>query len=168
MIKDEIKNLFIKFLRDNGHRITNERFLILDSALSMESHFDADELYIKMSGDYIRVSRATVYNTLELMNGCNILTKHNFKGDRARYETKYGRKNHYHIICLSCNTILEFENDSIGKTLDKICKGKELKLLDHSLQVFASCYKSGHCNCRKIKSRANSNIIKSGKSTGKL
>jgi Fur family ferric uptake transcriptional regulator len=145
MVKDDIKNSFIDYLRKNNHRITNERFLILDSALSMENHFDADELYNKMRKNFIRVSRATVYTTLELMSDCKILTKHNFKGDRARYETKFGRKNHYHIICLRCNKIIEFENNSIEKTLSKLCKEKDLRLLDHSIQVFASCKDSAQC-----------------------
>jgi Fur family transcriptional regulator, ferric uptake regulator len=145
MVKDDIKNSFIDYLRKNNHRITNERFLILDSALSMQNHFDADELYNKMRKDLIRVSRATVYTTLELMSDCKVLTKHNFKGDRARYETKFGRKNHYHIICVSCNKILEFENNSIEKTLSKLCNDKDLRLIDHSIQVFASCSEAGNC-----------------------
>jgi len=154
MGKKDFKDIFIKYLKDNGQRITNERILILNSALSMESHFDADELYTKMRNDFIRVSRATVYNTLELMNKCGILTKHNFKGERARYETKHGGKNHYHIICLSCNKIIEFENQSIEKTLLKVCKNKELKLRDYSIQVFASCDSVDECKitnkpCRK-------------------
>ena len=73
MKKEEIKNIFIKYLKDNSHRITNERLLILESALSMRDHFDADELYLKMKKDYIRASRATVYKTLELMSECSIL-----------------------------------------------------------------------------------------------
>lgn len=144
-MKEKAKNNFIEYLRKNNHRITNERFLILDSALSMDNHFDADELYNKMKKDFIRVSRATVYNTLELMSDCKILTKHNFKGDRARYEKKFGRKNHYHIICLSCNKILEFENNSIEKTLSKLCEEMDLKLIDHSLQVFATCKERASC-----------------------
>ena len=73
MKKEEIKNNFIKYLKDNDHRITNERLLILDSALSMNDHFDADELYLKMKQNYIRASRATVYKTLDLMSECAIL-----------------------------------------------------------------------------------------------
>ncbi len=146
MDKKEYKEIFITYLKENGHRITNERILILDSALSMENHFDADELYSKMRSDFLRVSRATVYNTLELMNSCKILTKHNFKGDRARYETQHGRKNHYHIICLSCNKIIEFENKSIEKSLLNACKDKNLKLMDYSIQVFASCEYADKCS----------------------
>ncbi|MFA7360991.1 MAG: transcriptional repressor [Candidatus Kapaibacterium sp.] len=144
-MNDRIKNSFIEYLKKNNHRITNERFLILDSALSMDNHFDADELYSKMKCDYIKVSRATVYNTLELMSRCKILTKHNFKGDRARYEKKFGRRNHYHIICLKCNKIIEFENNSIEKTLTKLCNSKNMVLFDHSLQVFASCKEDSGC-----------------------
>jgi len=149
---EEIKKSFLKFLRDKHHRITNERLLILDSALGMKSHFDADELYMKMKNNFIRASRATVYKTLDLMSECGILTKHNFKGDRSRYETKYGRKHHYHIICVSCNRIVEFEDTRIEKLQEKICKEYNLTLLDHTLQVFAMCNDKSKCIHFKEKS----------------
>ena len=145
MIPEDIKNTFITYLKDNAHRITNERFLILDAALNMKGHFDADELYLQMKNDYINVSRATVYKTLELMNECLILTKHNFKGDRTRYETRIGRNPHYHIICVTCNKIIEFEYPMIEKIQDKVCKENNLKMVDHTLQVFAKCENSKKC-----------------------
>lgn len=145
MIPDDIKNVFVHFLKQNGQRITNERFLILDSALSMDGHFDADELYLKMKRDYLRVSRATVYKTLDLMSDCGILMKHNFKGERARFETRFGRKNHYHIICLSCNRIIEFEEPKIEKLQAKICKEMNLSTLEHTLQIFAKCNEDSNC-----------------------
>lgn len=145
MKKEEIKNKFINYLRENGHRITNERLLILDSALEMKSHFDADDLYLKLKKGYIRASRATVYKTLDLMSECDILTKHNFKGERARYETKYGRNYHYHIICLNCNRIVEFEDPRIKKLQEKICTEHDFKLIDHTLQVFAVCNNKDRC-----------------------
>ena len=145
MIPEDIKNIFISYLKDNAHRITNERFLILDAALNMTEHFDADELYLQMKNDYINVSRATVYKTLELMNDCNILTKHNFKGDRTRYEIKIGRNPHYHIICLICKKIIEFEYPMIEKLQKKICKENKFQMVDHSLQVFAKCEDSKNC-----------------------
>jgi Fur family transcriptional regulator, ferric uptake regulator len=147
--KEEIKNTFIRYLKNKGHRITNERLLILDSALEMKSHFDADELYFKMKGGYIRASRATVYKTLELMSECNILSKHNFKGERARFETKYGKGRHYHIICLNCKRIVEFEDPGIEKIQEKICKKHNFELIDHTLQVFAVCSDKEKCEYRK-------------------
>ncbi|MBN8571895.1 MAG: transcriptional repressor, partial [Ignavibacteria bacterium] len=95
--------------------------------------------YLKMKNEYLNVSRATVYKTLDLMSECDLLTKHNFKGERTRYETKFGRNQHYHIICVHCNRILEFEDPKIEKLQEDICKKNELKLVDHTLQVFAEC-----------------------------
>jgi Fur family ferric uptake transcriptional regulator len=141
----DVKEVFINYLKEHAHRITNERFLILDAALDMEGHFDADELFFKMKNDYLKVSRATVYKTLELMSECNILTKHNFKGDRTRFETKYGRNIHYHIICVSCNKILEFEAPKIEQLQDKVCKENNLVSIDHTLQVFATCNEKETC-----------------------
>jgi len=145
MTPEEIKNTFIDYLKQHAHRITNERFLILDSALSMSGHFDADELYLQMKKDYINVSRATVYKTLELMSECHILTKHNFKGDRTRYETRIGRNPHYHIICITCNKIIEFEYPMIEKLQNKICKENNFEMVDHTLQVFVKCVNTKKC-----------------------
>ncbi len=145
MTHHDVKEKFIRFLKTKAHRITNERFLILDSALKMNCHFDADELYLQMKKDYINVSRATVYKTLELMHQCSILTKHNFKGDRTIYETCIGRNQHYHIICVTCKKIFEFENPSIEKIQNKICKENKLKMVDHTLQVFAKCENEKKC-----------------------
>jgi len=149
LIPENIKSTFISYLKDNAHRITNERFLILDAALNMDGHFDADELYLRMKTDYINVSRATVYKTLELMSECHILTKHNFKGDRTRYETRIGRKQHYHIICVTCNKITEFEYPMIEKIQNEICKENNLKMVDHTFQVFAKCQNSSKCKNNK-------------------
>ena len=149
MISEDIKNTFISYLKENAHRITNERFLILDAALNIKGHFDADELYLQMKNDYINVSRATVYKTLELMSECHILTKHNFKGDRTRYETKIGRNQHYHIICVPCNKITEFESPMIEEIQDQIGKDNNLKIVDHTFQVFAKCDDSENCKNNK-------------------
>lgn len=149
MVTDDIKKQFIGYLKKKAHRITNERFLILDSAVNMNVHFDADELYLKMKNEYINVSRATVYKTLELMSECGILTKHNFKGDRTRYETKIGRKMHYHLICTLCNKIFEFENPAIQKIQDKLCKENNLMNVDHTFQVFARCESEKECKFKE-------------------
>jgi Fur family transcriptional regulator, ferric uptake regulator len=141
----EVKEVFINYLKNHAHRITNERFLILDAAMDMDGHFDADELYFKMKNDYLKVSRATVYKTLELMSECGIMTKHNFKGDRTRFETKYGRNIHYHIICVSCNKIVEFEAPNIEQLQDEVCKENNLQSIDHTLQVFATCNAKETC-----------------------
>ncbi|HLT24349.1 MAG TPA: transcriptional repressor [Ignavibacteria bacterium] len=159
MASKEVKEVFINYLKSHAHRITNERFLILDAAMDMDGHFDADELYFKMKNDYLKVSRATVYKTLELMSECGIMTKHNFKGDRTRFETKYGRNVHYHIICVSCNKIVEFEAPNIEQLQDKVCKENNLQSIDHTLQVFATCNAKESCeNYKELASHKHEDL----------
>lgn len=159
MASKEVKEVFINYLKAHAHRITNERFLILDAAMDMDGHFDADELYFKMKNDYLKVSRATVYKTLELMSECGIMTKHNFKGDRTRFETKYGRNVHYHIICVSCNKIVEFEAPNIEQLQDKVCKENNLQSIDHTLQVFATCNAKESCeNYKELASHKHEDL----------
>lgn len=141
MEKDNIKNIFLKYLKDNEHRITRERMIVLDFALEMHTHFDADELYKKINDNLTKVSRATVYNTLELMSECNIISKQNFKGDRTRFEKKFGRKMHFHIICSDLNEIIEVENNKVDKIITDMCKKRNFTLLDYTLQVFVECKK---------------------------
>lgn len=144
-INDKVREKFIRYIKKNGLRITNERILVLETVFKMESHFNADELYKKMRKEHIRVSRATVYNTLELMNECNILTKHNFRSERARYETKKNAKPHYHILCVKCNSIFEFSDRVILERLFNICKSRKITMIDHSIQVFGVCENKNRC-----------------------
>ncbi len=88
---------FKKFLKLGKHRITPERFDVLDGALEYEGHFGADELYVKMMTEKKNVSRATIYNTLELLAQCDLLAKRNFGDNKTHYEASFDKKNHDHI-----------------------------------------------------------------------
>src|ERR1035437_8601988 len=96
-----------EFLKNGNNRITPERFEILDSALEYEGHFGADDLYILMKNQKSGVSRATVYNTLELLVQCGLVRKRNFGDNLTRFENNF-KKQHDHIVCLDCGRIIEF------------------------------------------------------------
>ena len=78
--------IFKNFLKSGNHRVTPERFEVLDAAVEYQGHFGADDLYIVMKNQKSRVSRATVYNTLELLVECNLVGKRNFGDNITRYE----------------------------------------------------------------------------------
>jgi Fur family ferric uptake transcriptional regulator len=105
---DKIRQLFSEHLEKNQLRKTPERFAILDEIYSRNEHFDVEELFECMKERNYRVSRATVYNTLDLLVECNLVRKHQFGGSIAQYEKSVGYSQHHHLICNQCQQVTEF------------------------------------------------------------
>ncbi|HCK21535.1 MAG TPA: transcriptional repressor, partial [Bacteroidetes bacterium] len=95
---EEVKNIFSAHMEQNGLRKTPERFAILEEIYRRNDHFDAETLYNEMLRQQYRVSRATVYNTLDLLVSCDLVTRHQFGKNQAQYERSYGYRQHDHII----------------------------------------------------------------------
>ena len=140
------REAFKDFLKVGGYRITPERFLILDSVLATRGHFDADELYLKIKSAGKRVSRATVYNTLDLLLKCGFISQYRFGENHSRYEKVFGRPHHDHLICLECGEITEFVSDKIALVQTEICREKKFKAQSTTFQIFGICAK---CQGRK-------------------
>jgi Fur family ferric uptake transcriptional regulator len=105
---EHVKELFSEHLEKNQLRKTPERFAILDEVYSRNEHFDVDELFESMKAKNYRVSRATVYNTLDLLVDCNLVRKHQFGSSLAQYEKSVGHSQHHHLICNQCQQVTEF------------------------------------------------------------
>lgn len=132
-------------LKSSGKlRATNERFAVLDEVLQSQGHFDADDLYYRMITSGKKVSKATVYNTLELLKACGLVSKYRFAEKTSRYEKAFGKPHHHHMICLQCGDIIEFVNDRLERIQEEVSNEKNFAPQSITLQIFGTCAK-----CRK-------------------
>ncbi|RCK77715.1 MAG: Ferric uptake regulation protein FUR [Ignavibacteriae bacterium] len=128
-----------KHLKERNLRYTREREKILKSVLFMKDHFNAEELYITLKKQYKNVALATVYNTLELLTDCGILNRYRFGTDHYRYEKTLDKPSHYHLICLNCGKITEFNSNDLSQIENIISKKRNFFIKYSSLQIFGIC-----------------------------
>ena len=144
MVKDTYKvvlETFTEFLEEKKFRKTNERFAILREIYSRDDHFEADELYSTMKEQF-PVSRGTVYNTLEVLEECGLVIRHQFDNRvSSRYEKSYGRKQHDHLFCTDCKKITEFCDPRLNLIQTMVNNTFDCEIIHHSLTFYSKCKK---------------------------
>lgn len=147
--KDFLKAKVIldKKLAESGLRRTVERHRILEEIYARNDHFQAEEFYDYLRSINFPVSRATVYNVLDLLVELKLVTKHQFAETHAfRYEKAFGRKQHSHLICVDCHKVLEFCDPRLQVIQDSIAAFYKHSITDHSLVLYGQCERE---NCKK-------------------
>ena len=136
---DEALTLFETFLRKKALKMTEQRRAMVRSVLSNTGHFTADDAHDRLRAQGERVSLATVYRALALLEEAGVLEGHDFADGQRRYERALTREHHDHLICIDCRAVVEFQNPAIEDLQDQVLEQHGFSMVHHALTIFASC-----------------------------
>ena len=136
MLTEKIKNDFIDLLIKEGMKLTSSRLSILDDILSSDSHRECDQIHEDLLNKKVKVSRATIYRTLDVLVKYDYVRKLDIGDGKIRYEKKLGTKHHDHMICIESGEIIEFHNDRIERLQDEIAERNGYEVVRHVHQLF--------------------------------
>ncbi len=147
-ILSEVREILTNYLEANGQRKTNERYIILEEVYLSDTHFEAEDLYKTLVEKDHSLSRATVYNTLDLLVSANLAIKHQFGENLAHYEKSYKFAQHDHLICGECKKVVEFCDPRIQSIKTKMGELFNFKITHHRLNIFGIC---AECSAKQTK-----------------
>lgn len=126
-------------LRKEGLRYTRQRQDIWNELRSSDEHRDAEEIFITLHKRGLRISRATVYRTIDVLVKNRLIDKLDIGDGRTRFEYNEKYTHHDHLICTSCGKIIEFHSNDIENYQKQIAKEHKFQLIEHSHQLYGIC-----------------------------
>ncbi len=145
----EERRIFSEFLKRRGLKTTRERTALFQEIFSTHRHFDAEDLVLRMRGSGTKISRATVYRTLELLHDCGLVGRVRLNEEKYRYERLRKGEHHDHLVCTSCGKVIEFVDKAIERRQDAVSKAHDFMPISHSHQIRGLCV-----SCRPRGSKA--------------
>lgn len=142
-----VKKQFTEYLTRNKYRKTPERYAILEHIYTVPGHFNMDSLYDSMNDMNFRVSKATLYNTMQLLLDCKLVLKHQFGTNLSHYERAYNNEYHHHLICVDCGAVQEYKDVEL-KNVIQSKKIRKFVPSHYALYVYGICSK---CAAKKKK-----------------
>ena len=142
MLTEKIKKDFKALLLKEGLKVTTSRLIILDDILSNDSHRECEQIYEDLLNSDVKVSRATIYRTLDVLVKYKYVRKLDIGDGKVRYERKLGTKHHDHMICVETGDIIEFHNNEIETLQDEIAERNGYEIIRHVHQLFVKPLKN--------------------------
>ncbi len=132
------EDILTDYLLRHKLRKTPERFMILSEIYKIDGHFDIEWLFRHLKSMKCNVSKATIYNTMEVLTACRLVIRHDFDTARATYE-KNSVEDHNHTVCLGCGKVVEFKSSDL-KELDSIAQQSSgYKIFSHRIYLYGLC-----------------------------
>ncbi len=142
-LKEQVQEEFANYLTKRGYRLTRERSEILDYLYSQNKHFTMDDLHQSLHDENIFISKATVYNTMDLLLDCGLMVRHQFGTNAAVFECAYGNGNHNHLICTTCGKVTEIDLGEIFKPSMRR-KIRKFSISYYSMYIYGTCSKCAY------------------------
>ncbi len=139
MKADQEQSIVEAHLKKRGFRWTSQRALIVRAALATHEHFTADELLEQCRRHDPKVSRATVYRTLGVLEEAGFVEGLDTGAGGRRFEHVLGHEHHDHMVCVRCGAILEFRDDELERRQELAAKRLGFRIERHSLRVYGTC-----------------------------
>jgi Fur family ferric uptake transcriptional regulator len=127
------------WIASRGLKATRQRDLIVDTFFSTEGHLSVDELLEKAKQRDATLGAATVYRTMKILTDAGLASARHFEGGQTRYEAALDRHHHDHLICTSCGTIVEFENERIEELQDRVAGDHDFTVTHHKMELYGLC-----------------------------
>ncbi len=139
MTTNKAKDIFRDYLREKGLRNTRQRDVILDSFFSADRHITVEELFNIVRADNPEIGYATVHRNLSLLCECGLADEIKIGTKKARYEPKFGRKHHDHLICIKCGRFIEVNDSKIERLQDRLAEANGFVPVRHKLEIYGYC-----------------------------
>lgn len=137
---DGVREAFKRYLRGRGEKCTAARLHVLDAALQLQDHFEAEQVLYLLKENGLHVGKATVYRTLPLLVDCGVLKQVRFDVKQAHYELAFGEDPHDHMVCRRCGRIVEFGSEEVVELRARLARRCHFHAISHRFQISGLCW----------------------------